>query len=98
MLGFAVKSGKVSHSGCALLYALMDKWNSLHRPMEFTITNAELMKMAHFGSHVSLDKAKAELIRAGLIRHEVSQKRFGSKYHLLFGAWSGLFNEAGDMV
>jgi len=90
MLGFAVKSGQISHSGCVLLYALMDKWNRLHRPLGFNMTNAELMRMAHFGSHVSLDKAKAELVRAGLIRHEASKKRFGSKYHLLFGAWSGV--------
>ena len=94
MLGYAVKSEKVSHSGCALLYALMDKWNSLHRPMGFNITNAELMRMAHFGSHVSLDKAKKELAEAGLIRYEVSQKRFGSMYHLLFGAWAGVWSDS----
>ncbi len=78
----------VSHSALALLLALLDKWNALHRPSGFTMTNKELMERAGFGSHVSLDKAKAELVKAGLIKNEASKKRFGSKYTVLFGALS----------
>ena len=81
LVDFAIKSGKVSHSAVALLFALISKWNELHRPfMPIDMTNRELMQRAHFGSHVSLDKAKAELAAAGLITYEPSKKRLGSSY------------------
>lgn len=87
MVDFAIKSGKVSHSAAALLFSLISKWNSLHRPfMPIDMTNRELMQMAHFGSHVSLDKAKRELATAGLIKYEVSKKRCGSKYTVIWSA------------
>ena len=83
----AIKSGRVSHSASVLLFALVSKWNSLHRPaMPIDMTNKELMKIAHFGSHVSLDRAKRELATAGLIKYEVSKKRCGSKYTVIWSA------------
>lgn len=95
LVDFAIKSGKVNHSAAVLLFSLIDKWNSLHRPfMPISMTNRELMQRCHFGSHVSLDNAKKELAEAGLIKYEVSQKRFGSKYTILWGALA----QGDDMV
>ena len=87
LVDFVIKSGKVSHSAAVLLFALISKWNSLHRPfMPIDMTNRELMAMTHFKSHVSLDKAKKELAAAGIVRCEASKKRFGSKYTVLWSA------------
>ena len=84
LVDYAIKSGKVSHSAAVLLFALVDKWNGLRRQDKFNMTNAALMRAAHFGSHVSLDKAKDELEAAGLIVITPSKKRFGTEYRLCF--------------
>ncbi|BAL84671.1 hypothetical protein SELR_pSRC400200 (plasmid) [Selenomonas ruminantium subsp. lactilytica TAM6421] len=90
LVSYAIKSGKVSHSAAVLLFVLIDKWNALHRPFSLNMTNAALMQMAHFGSHVSLDKAKHELEATGFIVIKASKKRFGTEYKICFGAWPGM--------
>lgn len=89
LVDFAIKSGKVSHSAAVLLFALISKWNGLRRPFSFEMTNDKLMNLAGFGSYHSLDRARKELIAEGLIRFELSKKRCGSRYTVLFGALTG---------
>ncbi len=82
-----ITEGKLSHSAVVLHAVLLDSWRALGRKPDFDMTNEKLQKAAGFGSHVSLDRAKRELIAAGLIRVESSKKRFGSKYTMLPGNW-----------
>ena len=78
-----VREKVVSHSAVVLYLALLDKWRFFGKRDEFDMTNEKLKESAGFGCHKSLNKAKQELIEAGLIRIRVSKKLHGSKYSIL---------------
>lgn len=70
----------LSHSAVILYVVLLDIWRSLCRRSYFTVSNKRLIERAGFGSHVSLDRAKKELVKAGLIEIDSSKKKFGTRY------------------
>ena len=77
-----IEEKKLSHTAVILYVVLLDLWRSLKRKSYFTVSNKRLAERAGFGSHVSLDRAKKELVKAGLIETESSKKKFGTRYFI----------------
>ena len=69
-------------SGAAfkLMWALLYKWNNLHRKDGFNMTDEKLLALSGVKSRSALLKAKKELRGAGLIVYSPSKKRFGTTY------------------
>ena len=77
-----IAEGRLSHSAIILYAVLVDLWRSLRRPSSFNVSNKRLLARAGFGSHVSLDKARKQLVEAGLVEARVSKKKYGTEYSI----------------
>lgn len=75
-----MKARVLSGAAFKLMWALLYKWNNLHRKDRFNMTDEKLLALSGIKSRSALLKAKKELQGAGLMTYYPSNKRFGTTY------------------